>query len=50
MWASPSHLAQSGVAIENWSGKDWQKNMADDLSYLNYDLEIKDETQLIYKK
>jgi hypothetical protein len=36
--------------LEDWSGKDWQKNMANDWGYLNYNLEIKDETQLIYKK
>ncbi len=27
-----------------------KKIMANDLSYLNYNLEVKDETQLIYKK
>ncbi len=35
--------------LEDWSGKDWQKHMANDLCYLNYYLEVEDETQLIYK-
>jgi hypothetical protein len=30
--------------LEDWSGKDWQKNMANDLSYLNYNLKVQDET------
>jgi len=36
--------------LEDWSGKTSEKIMAYDLSYLNYNLEVKDETQLIYKR
>jgi hypothetical protein len=36
--------------LEDWSGKTGEKIMANDLSYLNYNLEVKDETQLIYKR